>query len=473
MVNPDKWSHSRSRRRADKLIPFWTKRSINRRFLVSCFILIPFFLGILGIGLDNTHEMSLIRANQEALRLHIVTLISEAETTDSAGTKATLVMPDYLIDPDFNTPGAGLFGFVQDRQGNILWSSQSAIVAGFEPESLPSLPLQPGVSTFSPADEEYFQRSLDTIFEGRSNEVPLRFIALKSKSQLKQEMHSYRQSLMVALSLIGMTLAIALLLIVRWGLQPLDRLAKDITRLESGTIEYLDNHYPAELAGVTTNLNLLIESEKKQRERYRNTLSDLAHSLKTPLAITQGLVSHPSLQGNLQKEIAEQITRMDQIVQYQLHRAVAANSSVTHPKTDANQVIERVVSALKKVYYEKSMSVATKLADNCQIAMDERDLSEILGNLLDNAFKYGAQTISVDSEIMRKKWHLSVEDDGNGVQDRHKTAILRRGARADTAVSGQGIGLAVVIDIVSSYGGEVTVTDSRLGGACFSLSIPT
>ncbi|PID44040.1 MAG: hypothetical protein CSA52_01700 [Gammaproteobacteria bacterium] len=454
------------------LARFLTARSINRRFLISCCILIPFFLGVLGAGLDDNHQTSLIRATQEALRLHTVTLISEAEISDLAASRSKLVMPEYLIDPDFNTPGSGIFGFIGDEQGNLLWASQSAVISGFYYSHLPLSVFKPGAKVFATDDEDFFLSSFDTLFEGRPNDVSLRFVTVKSKNRFRQEMHTYRQSLLVALSLIGIGLAITLLLIVRWGLRPLDRLANDITRLENGDIEYLDNHYPAELSTLTANLNLLIDTEKKQRERYRNTLSDLAHSLKTPLAIMQGLLGDQLQRNNVQKDIDEQVTRMNQIIQYQLQRAVAASPTVTHRKTETNRVIERVVSALKKVYCDKSMSVLLELEDHCQVAMDERDLSEILGNLLDNAFKYGESTISVSSKIVAKQWQLMIKDDGKGIQNKHKTAILERGARADTAVAGQGIGLAVVIDIVSSYGGKLTVTDSEPKGACFTLSIP-
>ena len=160
---------------------------------------------------------------------------------------------------------------------------------------------------------------------------------------------------------------------------------------------------------------------------------------------------------------------MSQIINYQLQRAVRPNSSSSLAKlVNAASAIEKVLDALAKVYVEKAMELETQIDKSAVFNGDERDLMEVLGNILDNAFKYGSNKIRVSltrTGVENRDLNIIVEDDGLGVPEDKREFILQRGVRADTLVQGQGIGLAVVTDIVSSYSGEIIVDASDLGGA--------
>ena len=240
---------------------------------------------------------------------------------------------------------------------------------------------------------------------------------------------------------------------MKWGLSPLDDLAGDLKAIEDGRQDYLDGDYPAEIAGVTRNLNLLLSSERQQREKYRTTLADLAHSIKTPLAILKGTANQLVYEdadkaSDIQETIDEQVARMDQIVGYQLQRAVTDSTQLIKKSILVQPIVVKLIETLKKVYREKNLEIEVNLQE-CTFFGDERDLMEVLGNIIDNACKYGRQHIRV--EVGHQKdidLVIVVEDDGNGISVKDRSRILNRGLRLDSQEAGQGLGLAIVIEIV-------------------------
>lgn len=312
------------------------------------------------------------------------------------------------------------------------------------------------------------------------------FTVIENAEPYYAEISDFRSNLWFWLGGAAIVLLLMQLLLLRWSLSPLTRMAGDLKSIESGDADKLADDYPQELRGVTANLNMLIESERKQQERYRTTLGDLAHSLKTPLAVISGVL--PELKSDAQSnrdkptdtkfhEVEEQMDRMNQIVSYQLQRAVQSN----HTHSLARQVnisasVEKVIKALDKVYAEKNVQVETSLNRACMFFGDERDLLELLGNVLDNAFKYGNSRVVVNVESVNNakntRVQIRVDDDGVGIPENEIDYVLQRGARADTLAQGQGIGLAIVTDIVESYDGEIRVKKSSLGGATIEIEFP-
>ena len=175
---------------------------------------------------------------------------------------------------------------------------------------------------------------------------PYTFVVVETMVPFRSEINEFRNSLWGWL--LGMMLILILLqaVVMNWGLSPLKQVANDLKSIEDGERETLDGDYPAEIEGVTRNLNLLLATERQQREKYRTTLADLAHSLKTPLAILSGL----SRDVPLKKEIDEQIDRMNQIVAYQLERAVVRSSGLIKNAIAVKPVVQKLVDAMNKVY---------------------------------------------------------------------------------------------------------------------------
>ena len=267
--------------------------------------------------------------------------------------------------------------------------------------------------------------------------------------------------------------------ILRWSLAPLRRAEQDLIAIERGESTELTGHYPRELQGLTENLNALLRNDRGRVERYRHTLGELAHSLKTPLAVLWGALDEkiPSeqLPGILQREVS----RMTQIVDYQLQRAAASGRRALATPMAVGEAARQIVESLNKVYADKGVRCELRVPPGAQFHGPEGDLLEILGNLLDNAYKWCRQQVRVGAAPLASpaagRQHAGVsiwvEDDGPGIPSKDIQELLARRSRADEAVPGHGIGLRVVCDITALYDGSLRLGTSELGGARVEVSL--
>lgn len=461
--------------------------SLSGRLLLASALVLPALLGFSAYMLDLAFQRSLLAAEREQLNTHIYLLLAAAELRDDqpGGNESgdnQLTLPDTLTEPRFSQPGSGLYGFVFDAEGTPVWRSAStrlwpANLLDAVAASITARPVTPGESQFTVLDtdgddENYYRFDYDVAWETDDGAKPrYRFSVLHTQTTLQAERKAYRRQLWWLLGGLALLLLIAQALIMRWGLRPLITLARHLHKVEQGETSTLQGDYPREIQPVTDNLNRVLTLERTQRERYRNTLADLAHSLKTPLAVLRGALNNPG--ENLQTVVDEQVERMDQIVRHQLQRAVTGAHGQPGRKTDAAAVIERLAAALQKVYADKHIRFTLDAPQPAAFQGDESDLMELLGNILENAFKYGRQQVRVGIDSKEGELHITIADDGPGIPEHLQHQILQRGARADTAQPGHGIGLAIAVDIISSYRGSLGIGVSGLGGAEFKATLPS
>ena len=261
------------------------------------------------------------------------------------------------------------------------------------------------------------------------------------------------------------------MLVLRWGLQPLRKVSVELAAIESGQQERLKGVYPSELQLLTDSINSLIAHEHKQQKRYRNGLADLAHSLKTPLAVLQGAIHSEDDEAIRRKTIQEQIDRMDNTIQYQLRRAATAGSSPGMGLILLRPMADRIVNTVTKAYRNKQPAITVAIDDNIGLRIDEGDLMELLGNLVDNAFKWCRSSIHLAADYQQNQVVIQVKDDGPGIPSHEIARILERGVRADQSTPGHGIGLAIVRDIMQVYGGELLIENNPTSGLCVTLRL--
>ena len=415
--------------------------------------------------LDQAFKASLQSAAYEGLRNHIYALLSAAQDEGEQ-----LAMPTTLPNPEFMRINSGLYAAISTKDHQLLWKSPSA--QGLE--LAPQTDLGAGKFSFSPTTQTdhqmaFYSLHYRVIWENEDRkEQSYTFAVWQDKQPLLSELRGFRSTLWRWLGGIGLVLVTLQSVILRWGLAPLRNLANDLKKMEAGQQDQLAGKYPSELQGITTNLNLLVSNERQQRQRYRDTLADLAHSLKTPLAVMRCLLEKPSAESA--SPLAEQVEQMDQIVTYQLQRAATPHTRFTAQAVPVQQVVEKLLRNLAKVYHAKSVRYEILANVPGSFYGDERDLIEMLGNILDNAFKASRKSIRASIEQPdHKSLVIRIEDDGAGIASELQDSILQRGVRADSTSQGQGIGLAVTRDIIQSYEGELLITASTLGGACFIL----
>jgi two-component system sensor histidine kinase PhoQ len=250
-------------------------------------------------------------------------------------------------------------------------------------------------------------------------------------------------------------------------------MSAEITAIEAGRQEAFGDGYPRELTGVTRGLNMLLGAERQRMERYRTTMDDLAHSLKTPLAVagTELVGDQPDT-----ATLRAQIDRMQSVVDYQLRRAAASGPrSLAARPVVLEPLLVDIIASLRKIYRDKPVNCELQIPDGASCPAEPGDLYEIFGNLLDNAWKWCAGRIVVTvSSSGGAALCISVADDGPGIPDDQTEAVLGRGVRAGHRgdVPGHGIGLAVVREIIGLYQGSVSINRSPLGGTEVRLMVP-
>jgi two-component system, OmpR family, sensor histidine kinase PhoQ len=252
--------------------------------------------------------------------------------------------------------------------------------------------------------------------------------------------------------------------------------AVQISAVERGELSELGAGYPTELAGVTQGLNALLKSERQRLERYRNTLGNLAHTLKTPLAVMRSVLGEDRAPDARNRVLTEQVERMESIVQHQLTRSVAAGGATLGQASIAvAPILHELRLTLLRVYRNKDLVVRLECAPEVAFLGDRGDFLELLGNLIDNACKYSRSTVAIEARITNAvppRLKVYVDDDGPGVPADERDRILERGVRVDESTAGHGLGLSIARDIVGQYDGELSVTNSPLGGARFEVGLP-
>ncbi|WP_303901232.1 ATP-binding protein [Thiohalomonas denitrificans] len=439
--------------------------SLSNRVSLSAAVVLAVFIAATAVALERAFEDSARSATRERLLARLY-LIMAATEVDNEG---KLQMPERLGEPRLNLPGSGLYARIDRTEGEVLWHSVSAL--GLE---LPAPPATvKGADQFSHRSrngEEYFLATLNIEWEAKVGSIPLTFSVLEDPDAFNQQMTRYRHSLWGWLGAMAFLLLLALAGALVWGLRPLRTVAGEVRAIESGKQRSLQRDYPKEIRRLTDNINALLHHERAQQSRHKNALADLAHSLKTPLAVLRGLG------GNERSPVIdEQIASMDNIVQYQLQRAATAGRSALATPVAVAPLAERLLASLQKVYRDKAIEVEKQLDSECRFRGDEGDLMELLGNLLDNAWKWARRGIwlRVDGGSEHDSLlTMTVEDDGPGIDVNRAEQVLARGMRLDEATPGHGIGLPMVWDIVEAYEGTLAIERSSHGGARIVVRLP-
>lgn len=415
---------------------------------------------VIGLVISNAYEQHMEASVKNELKAYSYTILAVAEMSGN-----TLVMPDALIENQFNISGSGLYAFftsATDHQ-QVIWRSASLLA--MELPNTIHLPVS-GNSQFYFADLEHsphFLYSFSVEFQHEDITYPVTLHVAKEQVTQQLLMQEFQRKLWLALIVFIVILISLQFVWLLWSLKPLSSLTQELADIEQGKATALIKTYPKELQQVTTQLNHLLIAEQQQRSRYRNALSDLAHSLKTPLAVIKS-------QNNLASDTIEQLDNINNMVEHQLKRAQSAADSAWHLGIEVKPCVEKLIASLDKIYRDKNIITQVTISETTIFKGDESDLFEILGNLLDNAYKAAEQVIIV-SIYRDEQLHIFIEDDGVGIDEKQQTVIFNRGTRVDTYQEGHGIGLAIVRDLVASYQGHIVISSSKtLGGAHFHLT---
>ncbi len=436
--------------------------SLRKRFFTNTAIVAAVVMFVSMLVVDVAYRDELKKSARETLRLHVFTLLSVAQIN-----KGVLTLPDILYNTRLNTSDSGLWAAVLDNNRETLWHSLSI---DYLPDNI-NVGDEIGDWVFSDTkvgESTYYLAVYKIAWESDSERQTFYFIAAEDHSIINNVISRFRRWLFGSFLTITAALMLCQFIALRLTFRPITRLENEISLLEQGKKEGVSKDYPKELEGVTTNINSLITKEYRQRERYRTSMADLAHSLKTPMAIINGEMRQYKDNGVLQKAIE----RIDKSIEYQLRRAVISGHNLQSRGSNVGDVVESIIEAFSKIYQDSDVELIVEKDEDLVFLGDENDLTELLGNLIDNAFKHAKSIISVMIKKQADMLTIVIADDGPGLSDYDSKNIFKRGERLDNKGLGQGIGLAVVADIVESYNGEIKTGASKLGGAQFTLIFP-
>ena len=407
------------------------------------------------------------RVFESLLSAHLFNLIGSVGVSPTGQLTGS---PD-LGDLRFSIPGSGWYYSVEpvspELKGEIRSSSMLEKVAS------PPLAEVP----FNSAFQRSYQASgpqgqklqvLESEFVLDQQNRAARFRVMGNRSELEAEISGFESRLLGYLALFGAGMIAINAIAILFGLRPLGRVRAALAQVREGTARRLDGSFPTEIEPLANETNALIENKRRILERSRTQVGNLAHSLKTPLAV---LLNEGRTMGDSRgRMIVDQASAMQHQVEHYLQRArVAAQRDSVVFRTPVKPVLERLVRVMAKVNPDRVITLS--MPDELIIFAGEReDLEEIAGNLLENAMKWSRKSVAVSASLIESggtaahRFQMSIEDDGPGIPEAQTREALQRGKRLDETKPGSGLGLAIVADLVKEYDGVLRLEQSPLGG---------
>ncbi len=453
-------------------------RSLTSRVLLVTSVWIAVALVVIALVISHLYRQGAERAFTDLLRAQLYNVINSV----SVGKDGRLEGRPELGDLNFVQPHTGWYWIVQP-------------LGDFRSEPLTSISLGGGTVPVAstqghPFDNHYerFYRERDSYgnaVEVAETEVLLdndghaaRFRVVGNRAGLEEEIQGFDRQVFLVFVVFGLGSLLVNAAAIVLGLRPLERVRRALEDIRAGRSDALRGDFPREIAPLAGEVNALIDANRRIVERARTQVGNLAHSLKTPIAVL--LNEARRLDEGPARLIGQQVGTMQAQVQTYLDRArIAAQSASALARTDIAPVVERLVRVMRRLHPEIAFEVAVP-AGVPALAMEEHDAEEIVGNLLDNAAKFAAARVSVTvspaaadgSDGGRARLAVVIEDDGKGLDADQIAEALKRGSRLDETKPGTGLGLSIVSEIVKEYQGSLALDRSPLGGLRAALELP-
>jgi two-component system sensor histidine kinase PhoQ len=445
-------------------------QSLRAHVLLGVSAVLVVLFGVTIFALDLAFQRSTDDAIEALLEAQLLGLIALADEEPGLG----LTLPDETADPRFNVADSGLYAALWNSRGERVWQSLSLVGREIDVGALPgpgerrygdiTVPgLPPGRGLLMGISWEFADGGVETFALGTG----------VSLAPYEARQRSFRRNLIGWFTGMTAVMLIVIALLMRLVLRPVRNLERQVRDVEVGRRAALTGRYPIELRGLARNLNALIDTERRRQIRYRNTLDDLAHSLKTPLAVMRSVLGDSARAPSAHDtDLLQAVNRMEERVGHQLRRARASGTTgLGLEPIRVEPILSDLMTGLDKVYRDKQIEGTIEAAGDVVFLGDSGDFTELAGNLVENAYKYGRQRVRVEAANEDGVLRLIIEDDGAGIPPELVERIMQRGARADESVPGEGIGLAVAREIVELYQGRIDVGVSRWGGARIDVAL--
>ena len=404
-------------------------------------------------------------------------LLANVELDD----KSQLTMPGAIADTRFNLPLSGWYWQItavgEDKRD---LASPSLLEQRLALGDISIAPRdKAGVVRVYLSDSEGTRlRAIEQRYSLFGSEEQFSFVVAGNFDELRAEISAFENALYIVLGLLGIGLLVAVLAQVRYAMGPLRMLQNELTEIRQGAAETLNEQYPLEIQPVAHELNLLVKSNTEVVERARTQVGNLAHALKTPLSVLANEADTNSK--NLAVKVREQTQVMrDQVSMYLDRARRAARARSLGAASDPKEVVDAIVRTLLKIHADRNIDVEVQCSPGLKFRGERQDLEEIVGNLLDNAFKWTNSKVRVDISRVeqatadgRKWFEIAVNDDGPGLPKDKRETALQRGQRLDETKPGSGLGLSIVSETAGMYNGTFRLDKGELPGLKAILRLP-
>jgi signal transduction histidine kinase len=441
--------------------------SLTRRMIGVAAVWILILLGVGGYTLDRVLVSAITRNFDAGLEYVLTALIATSEI----GSDGDILLNRQPADQRFLEAYSGLY-FQISGKGHEPFPSRSL----WDRQLVADRPVPEGEVAFANSREFYSAASPEVLrIAERDIRLPgspvlWRFQVAQNREELDEQIGVLRRTLVRSFGILALGLIVLAALQAIYGLWPLRRVRRAIVAIRTGAKSRIDERLPREIAPLTEEVNALLAHNEKQAEEARRHAGNLAHALKTPLTVITNAATAKS--SDLPTTVVREARTMRRQVDHHLARARAVGRrSSAQARTEVWTALKAVERAVDRLYEHVTIDLA---GDKKAIARVERqDLDEMLGNLIENAAKYGNGRVFVTVVANDDCVEVEVEDDGDGIPEAERTAIFDRGARLDTGKPGTGLGLAIVRDVAEIYGGSIHLEESEdLGGLLARLRLP-
>lgn len=449
-----------------------SRHSLRLRLLFAAAISVSIALVIAGFGLVELFGRHVERRARAELTTYIDQLAAGVRFADNG----TVELPGTLADPRFRRVFSGLYWQVREEGTHIVLRSRSLWDHVLP---LPSDELAPGVvhshTLPGPQDSELLIQERQIIYETPAGIRTLRFAAALDKREIAAERAAFASEIFPALSLLGLTLIVAAWIQVSLGLRPMEAVRRGVNAIRARRQQRLKGSFPDEVMPLVTEVNDLLQAQDAAIEQARTRAGDMAHGLKTPLTVLAGDARKLRDRGEVEiaAEVEDLAHSMQRHIDYELVRTRAAfDARRRGVEADLAATAVRLVTAMRRTPRGEALEWSLELPDSLPVALDPRDLTEVAGNLLENATKWARSRVTVAVEQDSEMAALVICDDGKGVPEKQIGQLGKRGQRLDEAMPGSGLGLAIVREIVEAYGGKLELKNVKSGGFTAIANVP-
>jgi len=446
-----------------------------RLFLLATGWIVVILL-VTGLVLSSLYRQAVERAFDHRLDGYLRTLVADLATPEDNGANFAA----SLGEPQFNLPLSGWYwqitrldsAKVDVRSSRSLWDGKLPRLANDDVAAV-----RGGTRlgyVVGPEDQKLrlIERSIDLGEDGKY------VLGVAGDAfEIDDEIASFDRALVMTFAILGLVLLLTTMFQVRFGLSPLKRISASLASIRSGSSERLEGAFPIEIAPLARETNALIDSNREIVERARTHVGNLAHALKTPLSVMLN-EANARPDDPLSGKIVEQVNIMrDQVTRHLERARLAARTAVMGTITDVVPVVNSLARTMEKTHYGKTLAIALDLPPEARCRSERADVEEMIGNLVDNAYKWASARVAIEVGLERQAPNrnvvrIVVDDDGPGLTPAERAQVAQRGKRLDQSKPGSGLGLAIVVELATLYGGSLTLGSSPIGGLRAELTLP-